>query len=320
MQLLKDQFNRTAYGDVLLRIGQADPRVVVLDADLARATQTASFQNALPDRYFDVGIAEQNLISVAAGLALSGKIPYAATFANFITKRACDQINIGCAYAKTNVRIVGVEPGLSSGRNGATHQSVDDLAIMRAMPNMTVLDPADATEIEQLIVLSVNWPGPMYIRMQRGEIPRLFDPKTYAVQIGKGTIITEGRDICFLSTGTMTPTAVQALASLERQQLFAGLAHFHTVKPIDRDLIVHLSRVYKAFVTCENHSILGGFGSAVAEVCAANNPMPIEFVGIHDVFGETGSNTYLNMKFGLDEQAMMQAAYRARARIQGGNL
>jgi transketolase len=318
MQLIKNKTNPDVYGDALLQIGLADPRVVVLDADLARATQTGPFQKAFPDRYFDVGIAEQNLLSVAAGLALSGKLPFAATFANFITKRACDQINIGCAYTRANVRIVGIEPGLSSGRNGATHQSVDDLAIMRAIPNMTVIDPADATEIDQIVRLSLDWQGPVYIRMQRGDIPLIFDPQTYQAEIGKGVVVAEGKDICFLSTGTMTPTAVKVLELLKAQQLNAGLAHFHTIKPIDIPLIRELARTYSAFITCENHSVMGGFGSAVAEVCAAHHPMPIEFVGIADCFGETGSNAYLNKKFGLDEEAMIKAAYRALARIKGG--
>lgn len=318
MQLLENQTCSTVYGDVLLQIGRADRRVVVLDADLARATQTGPFQKAFPERYFDVGIAEQNLLSVAAGLALSGKIPFAATFANFITKRACDQINIGSAYTRANVRIVGVEPGLSSGRNGATHQSVDDLAIMRAIPNMTVIDPADATEIDQIIRLSLDWQGPIYIRMQRGEIPRIFDPQTYQAQIGKGVVVAEGSDICFLSTGTMTPTAVNVIEQLKQQGVMVGLAHFHTIKPIDKQLIRELACKYRAFITCENHSVLGGFGSAVAEVCAAEHPMPIEFVGIADCFGETGSTAYLNKKFGLDEEAMIKAAQRAMARIKGG--
>ena len=315
MRLLVDKNATDVYGDALVRMGYLDSRVVVIDADLARATQTVRFKEHFPDRYFDVGIAEQNLLSIAAGMAVSGKIPFVATFANFITKRACDQINISIAYTKANVRIVGIEPGLSSGRNGATHQSIDDLAIMRAIPEMTVVDPADATEINQIIACTLQWLGPVYIRMQRGKIPMLFDPDLYETKIGQGTIITEGSEVCLISTGIMTPTAVLALAKLSSLGIQAGHAHFHTLKPIDKPLLISLAERYSAFVTCENHSIIGGLGGAVAEVCAAAHPMPIEFVGIADCFGETGSQSYLEEKFGLDVKAIVNAAMRAHARL-----
>jgi transketolase len=186
---------------------------------------------------------------------------------------------------------------------------------MRAIPDLTVIDPADATEIEQITLASLQWPGPIYLRMQRGKTPRLFDPAGYTAQIGRGTVLKSGGDICLVATGTMTVTALRALIELENLGLTVGLAHFHTIKPLDKPLLASLAAQYKALVTCENHSIIGGLGGAVAEACAAAHPRPIEFVGVADCFGETGSQAYLEEKFGLDVKAVIQAVRRAQARI-----
>lgn len=235
-------YEKNVFGKALFEVGQLYDNVVVIDADLSRATQTDLFLNNFPDRYFNVGIAEQNMICVAAGLATSGKIPFAGTFANFITKRACDQINISVAYPCLNVNIVGIEPGLSSGRNGATHQAVDDIAIMRAIPNMTVIDPADAVEIYQAVIAAAEYDKPVYLRMQRGKIPVLFDENYYRFKIGKAVNIFTGKDVTIISTGIMTEIAINAVRRLKELKINAGLLHMPTIKPCDKEAILKVAK------------------------------------------------------------------------------
>lgn len=302
------------FGKAIVKAGQKNENMVVIDADLARATQTEEFKRKFPHRYFDIGIAEQNLLSIAAGFAVSGKIPFVGTFATFITKRACDQINVSIAYPKLNVKIIGIEPGLSSGRNGATHQSVDDLAIMRAIPNITVMEPCDSTEIEQSVLKALEYEGPVYMRMQRGDIPVIFDPNDYNMEIGKGIEMFEGNEVCLISSGIMTVVACEAINVMRKNGINAGLINIHTIKPLDKDIIISAAQKYGAFVTCENHSIIGGLGSAVAEICAQYHPVPIEMVGIKDLFGETGSQQYLMKKYGLTKDDILSAAKKAISR------
>lgn len=283
---------------VLHQIGGERRDLVVVDADLQRASQTKQFSDAFPDRHFDVGIAEQNMACIAAGLSLTGRPVIISTFAVFLSKRICDQVSIEIAYSNTNVKLIAIEAGLSSGRNGATHQAVQDLAIMRSMPNMTVMAPADAVEISAAVKAAVDYVGPVYMRMQRGEVPHLFDA-SYSFEWGKGVLMEEGADVAILSTGIMTERALDAAAALRNDGIRATVAHFHTIKPLDTELVVELAERHAAIVTAENHSIVGGLGGAVAEVLAERRPTLMRRVGIRDMFGETGSPEYLNEKYGL---------------------
>lgn len=295
------------YEKALVQAGAPVKNMVVIDADLARATRTQSFASAFPGRYFDVGIAEQNMMGIAAGMAASGKVPVVGTFATFVTKRALDQINVSIAYPRLPVVITGVEPGLSSGRNGATHQAVDDLAILRAMPHMAVVDPADAEELRQAVLAAVRWGGPVYLRVQRGRLPVIFDKGRYRFEIGKGVRLMEGEGVAVISTGIMTPRALKVAEALRAEGIYASLIHLPTLKPLDEELLLETARSHSCLVTAENHSVIGGLFGAVAELCAINAPVPIRPVGIADCFGETGSCEYLDGKYGLDEAAIAKA-------------
>jgi transketolase len=306
--LAKDgRTEENVFGHAITEAGIMDAKVVVIDADLARATQTDLFSRTFPERYFDVGIAEQNLLCTAAGLAVSGKVPFAGSFASFITKRACDQISVSIAYPRLNVRIVGMEPGISSGRNGATHQAVDDIAIMRAIPNMTVVDPGDATEIRQAVIAAICYQGPVYLRMQRGKIPVIFDELKYHFEFGRAVKLFSGKDAVIISTGIMTEIAIKAVKTLKEVGIITGLVHMPTIKPLDTAAVLGSAKESGAIVTTENHSIIGGLGGAVAETVVAGFPVPMEQLGIKDLFGETGSQAYLMKKFGLTGQDIVEA-------------
>jgi transketolase len=301
------------YERVLYEIGGERTDLVVLDADLARASQTKQFIQAFPERYFDVGIAEQNMTAISAGFALSGRPVIISTFAVFLTQRACDQVSVCIAYPELNVKLVSVEPGLSSGRNGATHQAVQDLAIMRSMPNMTVMAPFDSVEIEAAVRAAVDYHGPVYLRMRRGAVPVFFDDD-YRFQWGKARRLREGSDVTLVSTGIMTEAALDAAVVLADEGISATVLHLHTLKPLDTQAILEAAAATGCVVTAENHSIYGGLGSAVAEVLAENMPLPMQRVGIRDTYGETGSNEYLFRKYGLTHADIADAARQAIAR------
>ena len=295
------------YETVLLEAGKETADLVVLDADLARASQTKRFMDQYPDRYFDVGIAEQNMTGIAAGFALSSRPVIISTFAVFLTKRACDQVSASIAYTELNVKLLGIEAGLSSGRNGATHQAVEDLAIMRSMPNMVVMAPLDVVEIRAAVKAAIAHKGPVYMRMRRGDTPVIFGGD-YEFAWGKGVVMRDGGDVTIISTGIMTEEALLAADMLAEQGVEAAVLHFHTLKPLDEALVVHYARKTGAVVTAENHSILGGLGSAVAEVLGEQCPAPMKRVGIRDLFGETGSPEYLFQKYHLTPQDIVAAA------------
>ncbi|MGQ9631619.1 MAG: transketolase family protein [bacterium] len=295
------------YERVLLDVGRERQDLVVIDADLARATQTKLFKENFPERYFDVGVAEQNMACIAAGFALSGRPVIISTFSVFLTKRACDQVSISIAYPELNVKLMGVEAGLSSGRNGATHQAVEDLAIMRAMPNMVVMDPLDAVEIRKAVKAAVDYRGPVYMRMRRGQVPIIFGDD-YEFQWGKGVTMREGRDVAIISTGIMTEEALKASDLLCEEGIEAEVLHLHTLKPLDEGAIIRTAEKTGAVVTAENHSIIGGLGGAVAEVLGENLPTPIRRIGIRDLFGETGTNEYLFRKYRLTAEDIASAA------------
>ena len=301
------------YGHALAELGQRYADLVVVEADLQRATETDLFQAQFPERYFQVGIAEANMVSVSAGLALSGKIPFCATFACFMTQRVCDQVAISVAYCHANVKMVGVDAGLSTGGNGASHQGMLDLAIMRAMPNLTVYVPCDATETFAIMDYLVEHPGPAYMRAHRRTNPVILDRSTYRFVPGKAVQLQEGHDVTIIACGIMVPRAIEASRALAREGVSVRLVNMSSIKPIDEETIVRAARDTGAIVTAENHTVLGGLGSAVAEVVTSHRPVPVKRVGIQDTFGEVGPTEWLAERYKISASDIVQAAREALA-------
>lgn len=300
---------REAYGKALAKLGAENKDIVVLDADLAKSTKTADFAKVFPERFFDMGVAEQNMLGTAAGLAAAGKTPFASSFAIFATGRAFEQIRNSIAYPALNVKIAASHAGISVGEDGASHQSVEDIALMRALPNMTVIIPADATETELAVRAAVDIKGPVYIRLGRLGLPVLFD-ENYKFEAGKAATIREGSDVTVIACGLMVGPAVEAADRLAEENVRVRVINMHTVKPIDRDAVVKAARETKAIVTAEEHSIIGGLGSAVAEVLVQTVPVAQEMVGIKDTFGESGTPAELLEKYGLTARDIVAAVKR----------
>jgi transketolase len=299
---------RTAFGEALVEIAKERNDIVVLDADVATSTKTSIFKEAFPDRFFEMGIAEQNMMGVAAGMATTQKIiPFAVTFAVFATKRACDQVSISIAYPKLNVKIVGSYGGIPTGKAGATHQAFEDIAIMRAIPNMTIIVPADAVEMKQAVRACVDYNGPVYLRCIRCETPIIFD-RNYKFEWNRGVTLRDGKDATIISTGVMTPVALKAAKALVGEGIDTRLIHIHTIKPIDEEILIKAARETRCIVTVENHSIIGGLGSAVAEILSENEPALLKRIGIQDVFGESGSLEDLFNKYGLTSENIVKEA------------
>jgi len=290
---------RTAFGEALVEMAKERKDIVVLDADVASSTKTSIFKEAFPDRFFEMGIAEQNMMGVAAGMASTKKIiPFAVTFAVFATKRACDQVSISIAYPKLNVKVVGSYGGIPTGKAGATHQAFEDIAIMRAIPSMTVIVPADAVEMKQAVRACIEYNGPVYLRCIRCETPVIFD-ENYKFEWNKGVTLREGKDITIVSTGIMTPEALVAANILTEGGIDVRLIHLHIIKPIDKEILIKAAQETNCIITVENHSIIGGLGGAVAEVLSENYPTLIKRIGIKDTFGESGALDDLFCKYGL---------------------
>jgi transketolase len=298
---------RDAYGEVLAELGAENDNVVVLDADLSGSTKTAGFAKKFPKRFFNMGIAEANMIGTAAGLAAAGKIPFASTFAIFAVGRAWEQVRQSVAYPKSNVKIVATHSGITVGEDGGSHQSVEDIAIMRAVPNMTVIVPADGVETKLAIRAAAAYKGPVYVRLGRNKVPTLFT-EDYDFAIGKGCLMREGSDLTFIGTGLMTAQAIAAAELLQKQGISARVLHIATVKPLDEELIIDAARETGAIVTAEEHSIVGGLGGAVAELLAENFPVPLKRVGINDRFGLSGKAEELMKYFGLMPENLVEAA------------
>ena len=297
---------RTAFGEVLVELAKERNDIVVLDADVASSTKASIFKEAFPDRFFEMGIAEQNMMGVAAGMATTQKIiPFAVTFAVFATKRACDQVSISIAYPKLNVKIVGSYGGIPTGKAGATHQAFEDIAIMRAIPNMTIIVPADAVEMKQAVRACVEYNGPVYLRCVRCETPVIFD-ENYKFEWNKGVTLRDGEDVTIVSTGIMTPKALVATNILVDQGIDVRLIHLHTIKPIDKDILLKASIETGHIVTVENHSVIGGLGGAVAEILSESEPALIKRIGIEDTFGESGSLEDLFFKYGLTSENIVK--------------
>ena len=278
---------RDAYGEALLKLGESDPRVVALDADLSSSTRSSRFAGRFPERFFEVGIAEQNLYAVAAGLAACGKVAFASTFAVFATERALNQIRQSIAYPRLNVKIVSSHSGFTASGDGGSHQTLIDVGLMRCLPNMTVIVPADAVQAGQAVLAAAAHPGPVYLRMGKSEVPVLCDPAA-PFRIGEAVTLREGRDVSVLVTGTLLGPALEAAETLEGEGVSVELLSIHTVKPLDRERILRSARKTGAVVTVEEHSVIGGLGSAVAEVLAEASPVPMVRVGIKDQFGTSG--------------------------------
>jgi len=304
---------RDAYGETLLELGRENEKVVVLDADLSGSTKTASFAKEFPERFFNAGIAEANMVGMAAGLAAGGMIPFASTFAMFAAGRAFEQVRQSLAYPKLNVKIVATHGGITVGEDGGSHQSVEDLAIMRAVPNMTVLCPADGPETTAAIRAAAAFDGPMYIRLGRSKVPVVCDD-TADYRIGRGKMLREGNDVTFMTTGLMTAHALEAAEILASENVSARVVHFGTIKPLDMDLVLHCARETGAVVTAEEHSVIGGLGSAVCETLSEGMPVPVERVGLRDVFGQSGTADDLLVHYNLMPGDLVEAAERALRR------
>lgn len=301
---------REAYGKALVKLGQVNDQVVVLDADLSKSTKTNDFYKAFPERFFNMGIAEQNLIGAACGLATAGKIPFASSFAMFATGRAFEVIRNSVCYPKLNVKVCATHAGLTVGEDGASHESIEDMAIMRSIPNMTVLVPADGVEAEQMIFTAAKTYGPMYVRLGRSAVPTLFD-ENYKFEIGKGVLVREGNDATIIACGIMVSEAVEACEALKSEGINVRVINMSTIKPIDRELIVAAAKETGAIITAEEHSIIGGLGSAVSEVVSEECPVIVKKVGVKDVFGESGTPAELLKKHGLTAQDIVVAVKEA---------
>lgn len=302
-----DQATRIAFGDALVELGRRDPRVVVLDGDLANTTKVDGFADALPERFFEMGIAEQNMIGVAAGMATAGLVPFATTFAAFAAHRDLDQVRVVVAQSRLHVVIVGGYAGLLIGKPGKSHVCLEDVAIMRALPNMTVLAPADGVETRQAVLRAAEHPGPVYMRLGRDPSPILFDDG-YELVIGRSVLLREGQDVALLTTGMQTARTLAAADLLAAEGIDALVLHLPTIKPLDEDAVVEAARRTGAVVTAEDHSVIGGLGSAVAEVLVERLPTPMRRVGTRDVFAESGPNDALLEKYGLTPRHVADAA------------
>lgn len=305
---------RDAYGEALKELGKINKDIVVLDADLSGSTKTGVFAKEFPERFINVGIAEQNLIGTAAGLATTGKIPFASSFAMFAAGRAFEIIRNSVAYPKLNVKIAATHAGLTVGEDGASHQALEDISIMRTIPNMVVLNPADGVETKAAIKKAAEYKGPVYIRLGRSKVPVIFDEESYEFEIGKGIKLREGTDVTIIATGIMVSLAMEAAEILKKEGLEARVINMHTIKPIDKDIILEAARETRAIVTAEEHNIIGGLGSAVAEVLVESYPTVMERVGVMDTFGESGNGDELLKKYGLTAENIAVAARKAIGR------
>ena len=304
---------RVAYGKALADYGAVNPNVVVLDADVSASTQSHYFAARFPERFFNLGVAEAGMVDVAVGLALGGKIPFANTFAFLLSLRAAEQVRTCVAYAQTNVKLAAGYGGLSDSYDGPTHHSVCDLAVMRAMPNLAVVVAADAVEVQQAVPAVAEYPGPVYLRISRAEVPVIFD-KGHPFRMGEGVLLRQGGDLTLIGTGTMVARCLEAAEALAGEGIEARVVEIHTLKPLDRDLILRCGRETGALVTAEEHSVIGGLGSAVAEVVGEACPVPMKRVGLQDCFAETGGYDELLARYGLDGAHIVAAARRVLKR------
>lgn len=297
---------RESYGETLKELAEEYKNLVVLDADLAAATKTAIFKKACPERFFDCGIAEANMMGVAAGLATCGKIPFASTFAMFAAGRAFEIVRNSIGYPHLNVKIGATHAGISVGEDGATHQCNEDIALMRTIPGMIIINPCDDVEARQAVRSAVEFNGPVYMRFGRLAVPVINDPKTYKFELGKGVVMRDGKDVTIVATGLMVNEALEASKVLETEGISARVVNIHTIKPLDKELICQCAKDTGVIVTAEEHSIIGGLGSAVAETVTECCPVPVIKIGINDVYGYSGPALELLKKFGLSAENIVE--------------
>ena len=303
---------REAYGNALAEFGDKYD-FVVLDADLAAATKTGIFKKKFPERFFDCGIAEGNMMSVAAGLAAAGKVVFASSFAMFAAGRAYEQVRNCIGYPHLNVKIGATHAGITVGEDGATHQCIEDFALMRAIPGMVVINPADAVEARAAVYAAIHYDGPVYLRFGRLAVPVVFDEETYDFEIGKGAKIRDGKDVTIVATGICTAEAIKAAEELEKEGISAEIINIHTIKPIDTEILKNSAAKTGCVVTAEEHNIVGGLGSAVCEALAETNPVPVLRVGVNDCFGKSGKAAELIDVFGLSARFITAKAKEAIA-------
>ena len=304
MAEIKTVATRQSYGEALVELGKAHDNVYVLDADLAAATKTDIFKKAYPERHIDCGIQESNMIGVAAGLASTGKVPYASSFAMFATGRAYEQVRNSVGYPHLNVKIGATHAGISVGEDGASHQCIEDIALMRSIPGMIVINPADDTEAKAAVFAAYEHEGPVYMRFGRLAVPVINDPETYKFEIGKGIVLKEGKDLSLIATGLEVSESLKTAEMLEADGVSVEVINIHTIKPIDKDLILKTAKKTGKVVTVEEHSVIGGLGSAVAEVLSEECPTKMKRIGVFDTFGESGPAKELLHKYELDAEGI----------------
>lgn len=296
---------RGAFGEELARLGEVNPNIVALDADLSGSTQTSVFAKKFPERFFDVGIAEQDLMTTALGLSLEGKIPFAATFAVFATGRAYDQIRNSICYQKANVKIIGAHGGITVGEDGASHQALEDVSLMRGLPNMTVIVPGDYEQMCQAVKYASEHKGPVYIRSSRMNVPDVFD-KNYEFDVNKAVVLKEGCDVTLFTCGDILAEVIRASEMLESQGIHAEVINIPVIKPLDTDSIIKSVNKTKLAITIEDHSVIGGLGSAVCETLAESLPCRVLRIGVNDKFGQSGTPAELLKFYGLDAESIAQ--------------
>lgn len=301
---------REAYGKALVELGEKNPNVIVMDADLAAATKTGGFKKAFPDRFFDTGIAECNMMGVAAGLSTTGYTVFASTFAMFAAGRAFEQVRNTIGYPHLNVKIGATHAGISVGEDGASHQCCEDIALMRTIPGMVIINPADDIEARAAVLAAADYEGPVYMRFGRLAVPRIFD-ENYKFEIGKAVTLKEGTDVTIIATGLMVNEAVMAAEQLEKDGVSVELINIHTIKPLDKEAVVKAAKKTGCIVTAEEHNIIGGLGSAVAEAVGEEYPVPVVRLGVEDTFGKSGPATELLHVFGLDAEHIVEKAKKA---------
>lgn len=304
MSEVKKIATREGWGNSLKKLGELHDDVVVLDADLAAATKTGIFKKAFPERHIDCGIAESNMIGVAAGLSTVGLVPFASSFAMFAAGRAFEQVRNSVGYPHLNVKIGATHAGISVGEDGATHQCNEDIALMRTIPGMTIINPSDAVEAEAAVMAAYETPGPFYMRFGRLAVPVINDRPDYKFEIGKGIVLREGTDVSIIATGLEVNESLQAAEMLAEDGINAEVINIHTIKPIDAELITATAKKTGKVVTVEEHSVIGGLGSAVCDVLCENAPTPVLKIGVNDVYGESGPAVKLLAKYGLDAEGI----------------
>jgi len=306
MSEIKKIATRESYGNALAKYGAEYPDLVVLDADLANATKTQTFKNAFPDRFFDCGIAESNMTGIAAGLATCGKIPFISSFAMFAAGRNFEQVRNSIGYPQLNVKIGATHAGITVGEDGATHQCLEDIALMRTIPGMTVIVPADDTEVFAAVKAAIDHKGPVYLRFSRAASPVFYEPDKLKFEIGKGITLREGSDITIIATGVEVNYSLEAADMLEKDGVKARVIDMHTIKPLDEELVVKAAKETGKIFTVEEATVIGGLGSAVAETVADKHPVPVHRIGVNDVFGESGPWAELMKKYKLDTEGIYE--------------